>query len=319
MTQPKDKQIRVAVLLGGRSSERAVSLSSGKQAIKNLPKPYVGKSYDPAKQLSKLATDFRLKRVDIVFNVLHGGAGENGQIQAWLDLHGIPYTGSGVLACALAMDKAMSKRVFNDSGIPTAKGIKLELAEWISHPNQLLDLISRELGRRIVVKPNASGSSVGVSVNPEREAWESAITRAMEEDGQACLVEHFRPGREFAAGVLEKDGKPEALPVIEIRSNNDFFDYAAKYEGASEELCPAPISKKMEQEMRRLAVLAHTALGCRGYSRTDFIWTKGGPVVLEINTLPGLTKMSLLPQEAAANGMEFPQLLAHLLDEARHG
>lgn len=316
MKQAKSKNIRVAVLLGGGSSERQVSLSSGKQVIKNLPQPYVGKAYDPTKKLAQLATDIRHQRIEIVFNALHGGEGENGLIQAWLELHKIPYTGSGVLASALAMDKAMSKRVFNDSGLPTAKGVKIFMREWLLHPKELLQLVSRELGGSIVIKPNASGSSVGVTVNPAKEAWEISITKAIEEDGQACLVERFYPGREFSVGVLDSDGVPEALPVIEIKSKHDFFDYAAKYEGESEEICPADITQSMEKEMRRLAVLAHTALGCSGYSRTDIIWSRRGPIVLETNTLPGLTKMSLLPQEAAVAGIDFPTLLGRILQEA---
>lgn len=309
--------MRVAVLMGGISSEREVSLISGKQVLANLPKKFQGKAYDPAKDLERLARDFRARRMRVVFNALHGGDGENGRLQAWLELHGIPYTGSGVLASALAMDKAMAKRIFRDAGIPVPSGMLVTRRVWKNATSAVLKRM-RKLGASIVIKPNASGSSVGVFVRPKISTWKSCVNASMREDGESVLVETFSPGREFSVGVLEHGPEPEALPVIEIRPKNAFFDYEAKYQGASEELCPAPITPNMERRLRMLAVRAHEALGCRGYSRTDMIWGRRGPVVLETNTLPGLTKASLLPQEAVAAGISFSKLLGILIDSALH-
>ncbi len=310
------KAIPIAVLVGGTSSEREVTLASGKQVLKHLPAGYIGKAYDARSGLERLMQDVKRGKVHGVFIALHGGDGENGRFQALFESNHIPYTGSGMLASALAMDKEMAKAMFRDAGIPTAKGISITIDEWKRDPAGVLRTIRRRLHSNIVIKPNASGSSVGVFVNPPLNRWRGSINKSLREDGKSVLVEAFHPGRELAVGVLERKGRAFALPVIEIRTKRAFFDYKAKYHGASEEICPAPVTRHAARVMQSLATKAHTALGCRGYSRTDIIWSKRGPIVLETNTLPGLTTASLLPQEAAAAGINFSELLGHILSSA---
>lgn len=313
---PKSKkQIRVAVLLGGISSERSISLQSGREVLRQLPKAYIGKAYDPKKDLPKLFADAMAGKIDIAFNALHGPFGEDGRIRGFLDTLGIPATGSGVLASALAMDKAMAKRVYCSAGIPSPRAIQITKSDWKNHKKDLLKLISSDIQSPIVVKPNTSGSSVAISVRPMKASWGRAISKALKEDGESCLVEAFLSGRELTVPVLEKNGLPEALPVIEIRTKREFFDYKAKYEGASDEICPAPIPDTVRAQAQQLALDAHTALGCSGYSRTDVIWHKDALFVLETNALPGLSKMSLLPQSAKVAGLSFSELIDRILQE----
>lgn len=297
--------IRVAVLLGGISNEREISLLSGRQIIKHLPsKHYRVTAYDPRSQLAKLVKDVRAGKIDVVFNALHGKGGEDGAIQGLLEWLRIPYTGSGVLASALAMDKDRTKQIYRENNIPTPPSLLVEKAD--------LSQIKVRVGSRIVIKPNADGSSVGVTVNPPQKDWKKLIDRLIQQDG-SCLIEAFRQGRELTVAILGK----EALPVIEIRPKKAFFDYEAKYTlGMSEELCPAPILPHIAKKAQTLGLKAHQALGCSGYSRTDMIWSKKGVEVLETNTLPGMTKTSLLPLAAKTAGIEFPDLLSEMLQLA---
>lgn len=294
--------IRVAVLLGGISNEREISLKSGKQIIKNLNhKRYKITSYDPKTQLMKLIRDAKAKRIDVAFNALHGKGGEDGGIQGLLDWLGVPYTGSGVMASALAIDKNRSKMIYRENDIPTPTAIMLEKFE--------LALIKRKLGDKIVIKPSADGSSVGVSVNPPKKHWKKLIETRIRKEG-SCLVESFCPGRELTVGVLGD----QPLPVIEIRPRNEFFDFEAKYTpGMSEEICPAPIPNKIAKQAQEIGLKAHKALDCRGYSRTDMIWTSKGLEVLETNTLPGMTETSLLPLAAKTAGYSFSALLDQMI------
>ncbi|HVM91079.1 MAG TPA: D-alanine--D-alanine ligase [Verrucomicrobiae bacterium] len=297
--------IRVAVLLGGISNEREISLKSGRKIIQNLDRSkYRVVAYDPKTALMRLAKDARAGRIDVVFNGLHGKGGEDGAIQGMLDLLGVPYTGSGVLASALALDKAKTKDIYREHGIPTPRSLLLTEFD----PG----LIKAKLGKRIVIKPNADGSSVGVSVNPPQARWKKLIERCVKKHG-SCLVEAFREGRELTVGVLGD----RAMPVVEIRPKNTFFDFEAKYTpGMSDELCPAPIPAKITKQAQALALKAHAALGCAGYSRTDMLWTARGLEVLETNTLPGMTATSLLPLAAKTAGIPFGKLLDLIIREA---
>lgn len=307
------KNIRVAVLLGGVSSEREVSRRTGRMVMRFLPTRFRAKAYDPAKDLSRLVRDCQGKKIDVAFNALHGKGGEDGSIQGLLDLLGIPYTGSGVLASALAMDKDAAKRLFTVARIPTPPWILVTRDSWKTSRRKLLTTIRRRLGTRVVVKPNRSGSSVGMTVKPSQRELPRAIMKALREDGSACLVEPLIKGRELTVGVLGV-AKPQALPVIEIRTRRKFFDYRAKYDDATtQEIVPAPIPPRIARRAQALAIACHIALGCRGYSRTDMIWHGRGIDVLEINTLPGLTSASLLPKAAQAAGIEFTSLLERLI------
>jgi D-alanine-D-alanine ligase len=251
--------------------------------------------------------------IDVAFLALHGKYGEDGTIQGFLELTGTPYTGSGVLASALAMDKVMAKRVLAAEGIPVPRGIHITSADLaldgaaaIAKANALLPA---------VVKPSKQGSSVGMSLVDSPSAMEAAVRLALQHDDEA-LVEERVFGTEITVGVLGKVGAPglEALPVVEIVPRREFFDYQAKYDpDQCEEICPARISGEATRDAQSLAVRAHRALSCRGYSRTDMILGPKGPVVLEVNTLPGMTMNSLLPKAALAAGIPFGELLDRIV------
>lgn len=299
--------IRVAVLMGGISNEREISLLSGRQIIKNIPADqYKTSAYDPKSQLMKLIKDIKAGKIDVVFNALHGKGGEDGSIQGLLEWLKVPYTGSGVLASALAMDKARTKALYREHGIPTPVSLIVESAD--------VKKIKAKLGKKIVIKPNADGSSVGISVNPPQKNWKKLIQARINKEG-SCLIESFHEGRELTVGILGN----QALPVIEIRPKKAFFDFEAKYTpGMSEEICPAPIPASIAKQAQALGLKAHKILGCRGYSRTDMIWTKRGLEVLETNTLPGMTSTSLLPLAAKTAGIPFPKLLDKMLGLAKN-
>lgn len=322
MTSDMKHRKRVAVLLGGASSERAVSFASGKMVMKHLPTDrFKTTSYDPGKpnDLIRLIRDAKASKIDVVFNALHGTHGEDGHMQGLLEILGLPYTGSGVLASAQAFDKSRTKELYSDANIPSPRGVRVEKSDFKKDPKNVLKNIADRIGSRIVVKPNASGSSVGLSVRPPRKNWKRAISGALKEDGASCLVEALIEGRELTVPVLEKKGEPYALSVIEIRTASGLFDYRAKYhDKRTQEICPASISRHATHLAKRLAVKAHTVLGCRGYSRSDMILDERGRLwVLETNTLPGLTAASLLPKAAAEGGMTFSDLLVRILFEAR--
>ncbi|HLM67262.1 MAG TPA: D-alanine--D-alanine ligase, partial [Longimicrobium sp.] len=250
-----------------------------------------------------------LGQIDVVFLTLHGGTGEDGTIQALLDFTGIPYVGSGHAASAMAMDKDLSKRLFLAAGIPTP--------DWLMAPVDA-DEAAERLGYPLVVKPNKQGSTVGLTVVRAPEQLQAAIDAAFRTDDEVML-EQFIPGRELTCGVL--DG--EALAVGEIVIKSDVFDYESKYqEGGAEEIFPAELGEAQTRTIQDLAVRAHRALKLEGFSRADFRMDAGGGLwCLEVNTLPGMTKTSLLPQSAQAAGISFPELCDRICRLAleRHG
>ncbi len=248
--------------------------------------------------------------IDVAFLALHGKYGEDGTIQGLLELLGMPYTGSGVLASALAMDKVMAKRVLLAEGIPVPRGVHITRADYAADASGAIRRASTLIPG--VVKPSKQGSSVGMSLVDSADAMEAAVRLALDHDDDA-LVEERIFGAEITVGVLG-NREVEALPVVEIVPKREFFDYQAKYDPAQcDEICPARISAEATRAAQDLAVRAHKSLGCRGYSRTDLILGPNGPVVLEVNTLPGMTMNSLLPKAAAAAGIPFPQLLDRIV------
>ena len=296
----------VAVLMGGWSAEREVSLSSGRGCAQALREAgfevtTIDVARDPAVLLAALTP-----RPDVVFNALHGRGGEDGTIQAILNMLGLPYTHSGLLASAVAMDKPMAKCVFHDAGLPVAEGRVATRAEIVA---------GRVMAAPYVVKPTNEGSSVGVIIVRAGE------NRAIREDeiNDEMLVERFIPGRELTVAVMGD----RALGVIEIVSRGTWYDYESKYAtGGSEHLYPAPIDPAAYDEACRIAVTAHQALGCRGVSRSDLRYddTEGEPgrlYLLEVNTQPGMTPTSLVPDLAAANGIGFGSLVTWLVENAR--
>jgi D-alanine-D-alanine ligase len=298
---------RVTVLLGGRSAEREVSLSTGAQVADALrARGMVVTTVDTA------APDFiaqiSASAPDVVFIALHGRFGEDGTIQGLLELLDLPYVGSGVLASALAMNKVMSKHIYAQEGLTTPEYRVVRRGEPFS-----VDEIVLDLGPDTVVKPANEGSSVGMTIVHDPAGLLPAIELAFAHD-PLVMVERFESGVEVTIGVVGNEA-PVALPTLEIVPVNDFYDYESKYvPGMSRHIIPAGVSEAARLECQRLAVEAHRALGCAGMSRSDTIVTSEGTVfLLETNTIPGMTKTSLLPDAAAAAGIEFPDLCERLV------
>jgi D-alanine-D-alanine ligase len=304
-------KLRVALLSGGISSERDVSIKGGNQVYEALDKTkYEVRRYDPADDLNKLAAN--AGEIDVAFLVLHGPYGEDGTVQGLLDLLHIPYQGSGVLGSALAMDKLSSKRLYSQAGLPVPP-----FHVVVSGSPHALEDLSEDPGFPLVVKPRSGGSSIGTSIVQGPEDLQAAIDEAFEQ-GPHVILEKYLEGTEITGGVL---GNEELLPlpIVEIVPEADytFFDYEAKYkEGATREICPARISESLTGLAQSYAVTAHEALCCRGYSRTDMIIEGETIYVLETNTIPGMTPVSLYPLAAKTMGLSFSQLLDRLIELA---
>ncbi|NBO19617.1 MAG: D-alanine--D-alanine ligase [Proteobacteria bacterium] len=297
----------VVVLKGGLSAEREVSLVSGAACAKALRE--LGYRVTELDAAGDIASELQKLKPDVVFNALHGRYGEDGCVQGLLELLKIPYTHSGVLASAVAMDKPMAKRVFASVGLRCPKGMTVSREDMLK---------GDPMPRPYVAKPANEGSSVGVKIVQEGDNF--YFTAENWTYGDSVLVEEYIPGREITVAVL--NGK--ALGVTEIRPLDGFYDYENKYtDGKTEHLCPAPISEAQAKEAMDMAVAAHHVLGCRGLSRSDFRLddTKGGSRIflLEVNTQPGMTPLSLSPELAAYAGISFNNLVQMLIDDARLG
>ena len=329
--------MKIAVLLGGDSEERDVSLASGAQVANALREAghdvvAVDSAHgvlSPAQERTLLSSGVgraapapdradlvntgdagaiaRLPEVrdaEVLFLALHGGAGEDGTLQGLLDLAGVPYVGSGRVGCTLAMDKDVSKRLLRDGGIPTA--------DWITGYTAPSKVVER-LGLPVIVKPVSGGSTVGLSLVREASELDAAYERALAVD-ERVMYEAFVAGREFTVGILGDD----PLPVGEIIPEHEIFDYECKYQdGLAEEVFPADISKAAAENMQHLAIQAHNLLQLRDFSRIDFIVDAAGTAwCLEANALPGLTAASLLPKAAEAAGISFPELCERIVKMA---
>jgi D-alanine-D-alanine ligase len=305
------KQMTVALLAGGASSEREVSLNSGKQVAASLDKDkYHVLTYDPKTDLARLVSD--AGKIDVALIILHGPFGEDGTVQGLLDLLGIPYQGSGVLGSALAMNKLVSKQLYEKAGLPVPPYLALQRGERVNPED-----IEKRLGWPVVVKPVSCGSSIGMSIVRQPMDRPEALDKAFAHD-PCILLEAYIDGVELTGGVIGNNDL-KALPLIEIipDAKHGFFNYEAKYTaGASKEICPARIDAALTQKAQLYAKAAHTALFCRGYSRTDMILKNNELYVLETNTIPGMTATSLLPQAASKAGMNFSQLLDRLIELA---
>ncbi len=325
--------MRIAVLFGGTSEERDVSIASAAQIIPALralghevnavdtatgklaadqeqrllasrvaPLPPSSTAIEQvrARAVGLSPAHFDIRHTDVVFVALHGGAGEDGRIQALLDLAGMPYTGSNHIASAAAMDKDLAKRLFRSAGVPTA--------DWLMAPVAAAQ-VERLLGWPVVVKPSKQGSTVGLSVVRDGDALAGAIQSAGTFDDEVML-ERFIPGREFTVGILDE----QALPVGEIFPPGEIFDYQSKYQqGGARELFPAQLPQAESAQLQDYALRAHRALKLGAYSRIDFRRDAAGQFwCLEANSLPGMTATSLLPQAARAAGLDFPTLLERI-------
>ncbi len=306
-------QLHVAVLLGGVSAEREVSLNTGAQVVAALVEG--GHSVVPIDTADPgFIERLRTGEYDAVFICLHGRFGEDGTIQGLLEILGLPYVGSGVLASALAMDKIASKQLFLASGLKTPAFVALD-----SDTPHDIDVIVGALGEKLVVKPVSEGSSVGMSIVHDRAELEPALELAFRHD-RRVLVERFVSGAEVTVGVIGND-ETTALPTLEVVPEHEYYDYESKYvPGMSRHIIPARVSESVRGECQRVALAAHRALGCRGMSRSDTIVTAEDDVyLLEVNTIPGMTSTSLLPDAARAAGIEFPALCESLVLLALEG
>jgi D-alanine-D-alanine ligase len=302
------KKLTLALLSGGISSEREVSLNSGKQVLEALDKDkYDIVPYDPKTDLARLVAD--APKLDAALIIMHGPYGEDGTVQGLLELLHIPYQGSDVLGSALAMNKLISKQMYERSGLPVPPYIVIDRND----PIDTGDIVAR-LDLPLVVKPVSAGSSVGMSIVKAENELQDALDKAFPH-GETVIVEAYIKGVELTGGVLGNDDL-QALPLIEIipDASFEFFDYEAKYTaGATEEICPARVDDNITAKAQSYAMMAHRALYCKGYSRTDMILKDDELYVLETNTIPGMTATSLFPQAAQAAGISFTELLDRLI------
>ncbi len=314
------RKLKVAVLMGGKSSEHEVSLMSGKELVKNLnPKKYIilpilisrngntwsigGKKFNG--QVFNLKSKYK---IDIAFIALHGQSGEDGTIQGFLEVTQIPYTGSGVAASAIGIDKIYSSKLFTQAGLITPEYVVIKQAK------------SQEYNRKnmrfpVFVKPNNQGSSVGATKVNSKKDLQKALKLAFQYSDVA-IVDNFIDGIEVTCAIIG-NVNPLALPLIEIVPKKEFFDYEAKYnEKLCDEIIPARISKSQAKKAREAAIRAYQSIGCQGFGRVDMIIRGNKVYVLEVNTIPGLTPVSLFPKAAQAAGISYPQLLDKIIEFA---
>jgi D-alanine-D-alanine ligase len=300
------KKARVAVVMGGSSAEREISIQSGSAVMRALQSlGYEAQSLDYDQRFIEAVREIA---PDVVFNALHGPGGEDGQVQAILDFLAVPYTGSGVEASAIAMDKHLTKKLLAAEGLPTAAWDLFDLS------GGTLPLLPGSLDLPLVVKPRFEGSSQGVAIVRTHEQWTNAMISVAKTYSQ-IMAEEYLEGREYTCAILGE----EALPIIEIVPNADeFYTFEAKYgPGGSTHVVPAHIDEDLAARLQMIALSVHRLLGLRDVSRTDFIVTKEGrPQILEINSLPGLTPTSLLPDACNAVGISFEALVDRLVSYA---
>ena len=320
-------QKNIAIVMGGYSSEVEISLKSGEVVFNSLDankyalyKVYILKEkwvvIHNKKEYQIIKDDFSVIinqehiQFDCVFNAIHGEPGENGVLIAYFDLIGMNHTSAPFYQMALAFNKRDTLSVVKEYGIPTATSF------YMHHRDEIFtDKIIKKVGLPCFVKPNRAGSSFGISKVYEEENLKAAIEKACQED-EEILIESFLDGTEVSVGVIEYQGKLTVLPITEIVSENDFFDYEAKYEGKSQEITPARISVAEKEKVVSLATKVYQVLNMKGFSRSEFIIVDGAPYFLEINTVPGMTKESLLPQQAKEASISLTDLFDNAIQMA---
>ncbi|MBE0448635.1 MAG: D-alanine--D-alanine ligase [Actinobacteria bacterium] len=304
---------RVVVLMGGRSAEREISLLTGEQVYHAL----IQREYEAVKIDFDERVIQKLMAVnpDVVFIALHGRFGEDGTVQGLLEALSLPYTGSGVMASALGINKAMSKRIFQAVGIDTPLYAVVLACDYNEHSDRIHEDVIASIDTPLVVKPACEGSTIGMSMVKEARELTAAFETAFSYDA-VVVVERFIEGVELTVGVLGNE--PIALPTLEIITKTEFYDYNTKYtKGLSEHIIPARLPEDQRLKAQKIAVQAHKSLGCRGFSRVDMIVDAWGQVyVLEVNTIPGMTALSLFPDAARAAGYDFPDLVAYIVELA---
>ncbi|MDD7886519.1 D-alanine--D-alanine ligase [Flavivirga sp. 57AJ16] len=318
----------IAIIMGGFSSEYEISLKSGNVVYEMLDTTkynryrihifkdkwvYVNDDND---EFPVNRDDFsvqvanRIVTFDCVFNAIHGSPGEDGFMQGYFELLNIPHTSCGMYQAALTFNKRDCLSVLKSYGIKTATSFYVNLGDSINE-DQIVD----KVGLPCFVKANKAGSSFGITKVYKKEDLQNAIAVSFKEDDE-IIIESFLDGVEVSVGVITYKGKTKVLPITEIVSENDFFDYEAKYLGKSQEITPARLSKEEEDKVNKLAKKVYELLKMKGFSRTEFIFKDGEPHILEMNTVPGLTKESILPQQAATEGISLPSLFDNAIEEA---
>ena len=318
----------IAIVMGGYSSEVHISIKSGNVVYQNISKELYstyrvhilqekwvaldesGNEYPINKHNFSFNMNGYNIKFDAVFNAIHGTPGEDGKLLAYFELIGLKHTSAPFYQMALTFNKRDSLSVVKNAGMKTAKSVYLNQGDAV-HPGEIIS----EVGLPCFVKPNNAGSSFGISKVKALEELIPAIEKAYVEDSE-ILIESFLDGPEITVGVLEYKGELTVLPMTEIVTTNDFFDYEAKYLGESEEITPARISKELEAKIAKVAKQAYRVLNMKGISRSEYIIVNGEPYFLEMNTVPGLTTESLIPQQAAAAGISLPELFHDIIETA---
>ena len=310
--------IRVGILRGGPSSEYDVSLKTGQSVLAHLPEHYQGHEILITKdgvwhwKGLPVTPDKIARQVDVFFNALHGEYGEDGRLQNVLDQLGTPYTGSGTFASAVGMNKELAKEAFRRQGLKVPQGLRLRRHEEGNHSRQVFEKIAPPW----IVKPLASGSSVGLFFARTYPELVQSIKKALEISPNVLVEEYIR-GREATCGVVDdfRGQRYYALPAIEIRKpgGKQVWNYTDKYSGETQEICPGNFTRGEKETLEGMAIKAHDALGLRHYSRSDFILSPRGIYILETNTLPGMTAESLLPKALSAVGCKYPDFLDHVI------
>jgi len=299
--------MKVLVLMGGTSAEREISLQSGKAVLEALQKKgYQAEGWDFNPDAVE---EIKKYEPDVVFIALHGKPGEDGTVQGLLDLWGIPYTGSRLACSAICMDKILTKKYLTLEGIPTAPYVIVSQDEYHRDPQEMCTRLAEKLGLPLVVKPPTQGSSIGTIIVRDKNKIGPALEHAFQYDSDA-LAEKYISGSEVTVAILGNEDI-QVLPIIEITSANEFYDYESKYtKGKCEHIIPARISEEVRQKVEKVAADAYRLLKCRGFGRVDLrIDESGNPYVLEVNTIPGLTEMSLVPDAARAVNISFEELV----------
>ena len=302
----------VAVVMGGPSAEREVSLNTG-AAIANALREYgytnvVEIDLDPRNFGKQLAES----KAEVVFNAVHGLYGEDGRLQTLLEIREMPYTGSGMIASVSCMDKVITKRMLRDAGISTPACLIVNKKE-----SGIKEKIMQRFSLPVVIKPASQGSSIGVEIVKEENQLDEALANAFKYS-RDILVEEFIGGKELTVSMMQKDGEVVALPVIHIAPHSGMYDYHSKYtKGATEYICPADLDEETTKKVQEISKQAYEVLGCSGVARSDVMLDEAGNgYVLEINTVPGMTATSLVPKAAAAAGISFPELCNIILQSA---
>jgi D-alanine-D-alanine ligase len=306
----KKKSLKIGVISGGISSEREISLLTGKNIYQSL----LESGYNAL--FIDLKDDFysKLKEINLAFLAVHGRYGEDGTAQGLLELMKIPYTGSGVLASAIAINKVMSKKILIYENIPTPEYIELNSASG-EGLKEMVSVIEKKFDYPIIVKPNSEGSTIGVNIVQKKDQLKHAVKEAIKYDNK-ILVEEYIKGRELTVSIIGRE--PVALPIIEIKPKSGFYDYKSKYtKNMTQYIVPAELDKKVANRVSEMALKCHRVLECSGISRVDFILDDtGNAYVFELNTMPGMTATSLVPKAAKAAGIDFALLVEIILDSA---